>query len=106
MQRPADRLPPLDTLLTFEAAALAGQGVALGRRPLIDALLRQRRLVAPFGEGWQTAKAYFVVADPTARSRPAVQAFESWLHAEAARTDRGSSGGGRAATSRSSRRKR
>lgn len=100
------------SVLTFSsyneviAAALAGQGVALGRRPLIDALLRQRRLVAPFGEGWQTAKAYFVIADPAARSRPAVQAFERWLHAEAARTGRESSDGERAATSRSGRRKR
>jgi DNA-binding transcriptional LysR family regulator len=100
------------SVLTFSsyneviAAALAGQGVALGRRPLIDALLRQRRLVAPFGEGWQTAKAYFVITDPAAGSRPAVKAFERWLHAEAARTGRESSDGERAATSRSGRRKR
>jgi DNA-binding transcriptional LysR family regulator len=32
------------------AAAMAGQGVALGRRPLIDDLLRQRSLVAPFAD--------------------------------------------------------
>ena len=45
------------------AAALEGQGVALGRRPLIDGLLRQRKLVAPFGDIKQTAKAYFVLTD-------------------------------------------
>lgn len=99
-------------MLTFSsyneviAAALAGQGVALGRRPLIDALLRQRRLVAPFGEGWQTAKAYFVITDAAARSRPAVQAFERWLHAEAARMGQGTSGGRSASPSRTRGRKR
>ena len=30
-------------------AAVAGQGVALGRVPLVDALLRSKELVAPFG---------------------------------------------------------
>ena len=65
------------------AAALAGQGVALGRRPLLDALLRQRQLVAPFGDARETAKAYFVVIDPAARARPAVRALELWLRAQA-----------------------
>lgn len=80
------------SMLTFSsynevvAAALAGQGVALGRRPLIDTLLRQRKLAAPFGDAKQTAKAYFVVSDPAARARPAVRALEEWLRAEAAGT--------------------
>lgn len=68
------------------AAAVAGQGVALGRRPLIDTLLRQRKLVAPFGEARSTARAYFVITDAVARTRPAVRALEEWLLAEAART--------------------
>jgi len=90
----ANALPDLQprSTLTFSnyneviAAALAGQGVALGRRPLIDALLRQRRLAAPFGDARSTARAYFVVSDALARSRPAVRALEDWLIAEAART--------------------
>jgi DNA-binding transcriptional LysR family regulator len=68
------------------AAALAGHGVALGRRPLIDALLRQRKLVAPFGDARSTARAYFVISDAVARARPAVRALEDWLIAEAVRT--------------------
>lgn len=68
------------------AAAIEGQGVALGRRPLIDALLRQKKLVAPFGAAKQTAKAYFVVVDAAAAARPAVQALQHWLRAEAAKT--------------------
>jgi DNA-binding transcriptional LysR family regulator len=66
------------------AAAVAGQGVALGRRPLLDGLLRSKQLVAPFGDARATARAYFVVTDPASRARPAVRALEQWLHAEAA----------------------
>jgi len=87
-------LPDLQprTTLTFTsynevvAAAIEGQGVALGRRPLIDALLRQKKLVAPFGAARQTAKAYFVVTDPAAVARPSVRALLNWLRMEAAKT--------------------
>ena len=65
------------------AAALAGQGVALGRRPLVDALLKRRQLVAPFAGSTASSRAYFLVIDPPARERPAVQAFEHWLLAQA-----------------------
>jgi len=90
----ANGLPDLEprSTLTFSsynevvAAALAGQGLALGRRPLIDTLLRQRQLVAPFGDAKETAKAYFVITDPASRTRPAVRALEAWLLAQAART--------------------
>jgi LysR family glycine cleavage system transcriptional activator len=71
------------------AAALEGQGVALGRRPLIDGLLREKKLVTLFGTTKQTAKAYFVMSDPAARARPAVRAFEQWLRAEAAKLKEG-----------------
>lgn len=71
------------------AAALAGQGVALGRRPLIDSLLRNRKLIAPFkGDAIASERAYFLVVAPAARSRPAVRALEAWLLAQA-----GSAGG-------------
>ncbi|MGE5338933.1 MAG: LysR substrate-binding domain-containing protein [Gemmatimonadota bacterium] len=70
------------------AAALAQQGVALGRRPLIDGLLRNRRLVAPFkGDAIASERAYFLVTAPGARSRPAVRALEEWLLAQAALPD-------------------
>jgi DNA-binding transcriptional LysR family regulator len=65
------------------AAAVAGQGIALGRRPLIDALLRKRQLVVPFGDATDTARAYWLVVSPTARDRPAVQALAQWLQAQA-----------------------
>jgi DNA-binding transcriptional LysR family regulator len=63
-------------------AAVAGQGVALGRVPLVDDLLRAKELVAPFGRSRTTAaesRAYFVVVAPSAAERPAVRAFVEWL---------------------------
>ena len=65
------------------AAALAGQGVAIGRRPLVDALLRKRQLVAPFKDLTAPTRAYFLIIDPAARARPAVRALEAWLMAQA-----------------------
>jgi len=65
------------------AAALAGQGVAMGRRPLVDELLRAGKLKAPFKGAAQTMRAYFVMVDPQARVRPAVRALEEWLLAQA-----------------------
>ena len=85
-------LQPASTL-TFSsyseaiAATLAGQGVAIGRRPLVDALLRSHKLVTPFKGATATTRAYFLVIDPDARARPAVRALEQWLLAEAARTE-------------------
>lgn len=61
------------------AAALSGQGVALGRRPLIDSLLKSRKLVAPFKGTVASPRAYFLIVEPGARAKPAVKAFERWL---------------------------
>lgn len=66
------------------AAAVAGQGVALGRRPLVDALLAGGQLLTPFDAGIASARAYRLITDPAARSRPAVRAFEQWLLAQCA----------------------
>ena len=67
------------------AAAVAGQGVAIGRRPLVDELVRTRRLVAPFKDTLlATPRAYLLVVDPAARARPAVRALEAWLLQQAA----------------------
>lgn len=61
------------------AAALSGQGIALGRRPLIDSLLKSRKLVAPFRGTIASPRAYFLVVEPGARAKPAVQEFERWI---------------------------
>lgn len=61
------------------AAAVAGQGVLLGRRPLIDALLQQGALVAPFEQSLDPARGYFVIVEPASRAKPSVQALVQWL---------------------------
>jgi DNA-binding transcriptional LysR family regulator len=77
------------------SAALAGQGVAIGRRPLVDALLKSRKLVAPFKDIAISTRRYAVLIEPSARARPAVRALEQWLLDEAAR-DGGDAGDGSA----------
>ncbi len=80
---PASRLS-LSGYNEVVAAAVAGQGVALGRRPLVDELLREGRLVAPLPKALATPRSYILVVDPAARARPAVRALEAWLIAQAA----------------------
>lgn len=80
-------LPDLQpaSLLSFNsyadviAAALAGQGVALGRHPLVDALIREGQLVAPIKDRGASTHAYFLLVEPGARDRPAVRALEQWV---------------------------
>ena len=64
-------------------ATLAGQGVALGRSPLIDSLLRSRKLVAPFKQTMVSPRSYYVIQSAGAARKIEVQAFVAWLHDEA-----------------------
>ncbi len=65
------------------AAAVAGQGVAIGRLPLVAALMREGRLVAPFRGAGASRRAYFVVGSSRAERNPDAQDFMRWLRAEA-----------------------
>lgn len=65
------------------AAAVAGQGVVIGRLPLLRELLDQGRLVAPFGRRAATRRGYFVAQSAQAHRNPEAQAFIDWLRAEA-----------------------
>ncbi len=65
-------------------AAVGGQGVALGRIPMIAAHLRDGRLVAPFPKRYDSARGYFVIVGPRAGERSDVKAFVDWLGDEAA----------------------
>jgi LysR family transcriptional regulator, glycine cleavage system transcriptional activator len=64
-------------------AAIDGQGVALGRSPLIDQLVAEGKLVTPFRRKHATSRAYFIVRAAQAARRPEAQAFVDWLRAEA-----------------------
>jgi LysR family transcriptional regulator, glycine cleavage system transcriptional activator len=65
-------------------AAVGGQGVALGRLPMIAEHLRDGRLVAPFAKKYESARSYFALASPRAGERDDVAAFLRWLADEAA----------------------
>lgn len=67
-------------------AAVAGQGLALGRSPLVDRYLEDGRLVSPFPSMSENRRAYFVVRSRRVGDRPEVAAFVAWLTEEAART--------------------
>lgn len=69
-------------------AALAGQGVALARLPLIGEALARGELVEPFGAQARIATpyAYWLLIAPAKRDRPEVQRFAAWLQAQAALT--------------------
>ncbi len=64
-------------------AAVNGQGVALGRLPLLNSLLAQRKLVAPFTKSVASPRSYYVFRSDASRAKPEVNQFLAWLQAEA-----------------------
>jgi hypothetical protein len=54
-------------------ATVGGQGVALGRIPLIAEYLRDGRLVAPFPKRYESARGYYAVVAPHAGDRPTLR---------------------------------
>lgn len=71
------------TLNSFDLvlnAALSGMGLAMGRRPMVDDLLRSSSLVAPFGTDGIKSASYFAVwpaGQPLSRQTRVVL---EWLH--------------------------
>ena len=65
------------------AAAIAGQGVVIGRMPLLAQLLREGRLVAPLGVGASSQRGYFIEPARRAAGNADAQDFMRWLRAEA-----------------------
>ena len=72
-------------------AAIDGQGVALGRLPLLAEQIRRGRLVSPFDQprrprDWRTpTRAFYAIVEDGAAQRPEVAAFVDWLLGEAGR---------------------
>jgi LysR family glycine cleavage system transcriptional activator len=67
------------------AAAVAGQGVVIGRLPLLADLVRNKQLVAPFRTPAASRRGYFITAAPQAARNPDAHDFVRWLQAEAER---------------------
>jgi len=68
-------------------AAIAGQGVALGRSPLVRELIAAGTLVAPFPRTSESSRAYFAVVSQNSAERPEVGNFLQWLKSEASREE-------------------
>jgi len=60
-------------------AAVDGQGVALGRQPLVNDLIASGVLVAPFKNAVVGSRAYFLIEQPAARGKVQVRQFAAWL---------------------------
>lgn len=69
------------------AAACAGQGVVIGRLPLLADLVREGKLVAPFRGRAASRRGYLVVVAAHAANNPAALDFARWLAVEAERAD-------------------
>jgi len=69
-------------------AALAGQGIALARLPLVFEALQRGELVEPFGEAGRIVSpySYWMLVGAGSRSRPEVATFAAWVEAEAQAT--------------------
>lgn len=65
-------------------AAMAGQGIALGRNPLVRQLIKAGKLAAPFAlKSASTPRAYFLVVAADAATRADVKLFVAWLNRRA-----------------------
>jgi LysR family glycine cleavage system transcriptional activator len=68
-------------------AALEGQGLALGRSPLVARWLKDGKLVLPFGKRYMSSpadsRAYFIMTAQGSASRPETTAFSGWLKDQA-----------------------
>lgn len=67
-------------------AALAGIGVALGRRALVIKDIAEGRLVAPYGKVLMTGARFRFLCLEGAETRPQIAAFEAWILREIAKT--------------------
>lgn len=83
---PADDLPPIavydDTAIAMQAV-LGGQGVILGRSPLVADDLAAGRLVRLADIAIPSAESDYLVCLERQRARPAIKAFRDWLIEEA-----------------------
>jgi len=68
-----------DTVHMATDAAIAGFGVAIGRRPIVDTELVAGRLVAVAAPEIAATTGYWLVQAPKSDNQPGVAAFAKWL---------------------------
>ena len=66
-------------------AAISGQGVALGRQPLVNELIQSGMLATPFKQPLVGSRAYFIIESPLGAGKPHVRQFADWVLEEARR---------------------
>jgi len=72
-----------DTLISALRMAELGQGVALARSSLVEHMLAQGALIAPFEQRFTTQEAFYLVYSPLATANPQALAFITWLVSQA-----------------------
>ncbi|MDZ5603199.1 LysR family transcriptional regulator [Pseudomonas sp. RP23018S] len=65
-------------------AAIAGQGVAIGWRHLVDGLIEQGLLCRPLEGSLRSARGYYVLLPPRKRRSALIERFVDWLEQERA----------------------
>lgn len=63
-------------------AAINGEGIGLGRAPLVDRFMESGELVAPFHDRVTVTRKYFVIMATAARGQRRVREFVDWLLSE------------------------
>jgi len=84
LQAPAPGQLRFDNYTLLIQAAIAGQGIAIGWRHLVDALLDQGLLCRPIEATATSAYGYYVVLPQRKRRVQIVQQFVDWLSSEQA----------------------
>jgi LysR family glycine cleavage system transcriptional activator len=82
----ASRGPRFNDFTLCLQSAVAGQGVALGTKPVVSDHLAAGTLVAPFAKSIVTPFAYYLVYAPSIRDRPEAVGFIDWILSEARET--------------------
>lgn len=75
-----------DTLISALRLAELGQGVALARSSLVEHMLEQGTLIAPFEQRFSTEEAFYLVYSPLVTAKPQAAAFIAWLVSQAQAT--------------------
>ena len=78
-----DRGPGYSDTGMVLAAAITGQGVALGRSSLSDDDVAAGLLIRPFGPTLPTRYAYYLASPEAISDRPKIRVFRDWLLEEA-----------------------
>ncbi len=79
--------PPITYATTYMVSlsvAMAGGGLCLAHDTIVQGLIKDGRLIAPFEHRAKMPEAYYLLLSPQAEETPGAIAFTTWLRAEMA----------------------